>query len=51
MPMAQEAHQSIFHLKPSDGAIASHSAAVQNVHWDFKQLAERSARFVDLHLP
>ncbi|HEY9818381.1 MAG TPA: hypothetical protein V6D20_21615 [Candidatus Obscuribacterales bacterium] len=49
--MAQEAHQPIFHLKPADGAIASHSAAVQNVHWNFKQLAERSARSVDLHLP
>ena len=51
MPMAQEAHKPIFHLKPADGAIASHSAAVQNVDWDFKQLAERSARSVDLHLP
>ncbi|TVQ21835.1 MAG: ParA family protein [Leptolyngbya sp. DLM2.Bin15] len=51
MPMAQEAHKPIFHLKPADGAIASHSTAVQNVYWDFKQLAERIAKSVDLHLP
>ncbi|MBF2090400.1 MAG: AAA family ATPase [Synechococcales cyanobacterium K44_A2020_017] len=51
MPMAQEAHKPIFHLKPADGAIGAHSTAVQNAFWDFKQLAERIAKSVDLPLP
>lgn len=51
MPMAQEAHKPIFHLKPADGAIGSHVAAVQNVYWDFKQLAQKIAQPIALHLP
>lgn len=51
MPMAQEAHKPIFHLKPADGAIGSHSAAVQNVYWDFKQLAQQIAQPIALSLP
>jgi chromosome partitioning protein len=43
MPMAQEAHKPIFHLKPADGAIGSHVYAVQAVHKDFKQLAQKIA--------
>jgi chromosome partitioning protein len=50
MPMAQEAHKPIFHLKPADGAIGSHGAAVQNVYWDVKQLAARIAQAVGLEL-
>lgn len=51
MPMAQEAHKPIFHLKPADGAIGSHIAAVQNVYWDFKQLAQNIAQPIALQLP
>jgi cellulose biosynthesis protein BcsQ len=51
MPMAQEAHKPIFHLKPADGAIGSHIAAVQNVYWDFKQLAQSIAQPIALQLP
>jgi chromosome partitioning protein len=50
MPMAQEAHKPIFHLKPADGAIGSHIAAVQNVYWDFKHLAEKIADSIQLSL-
>ena len=51
MPMAQEAHKPIFHLKPADGAIGSHIAAVQKVYWDFKQLAQNIAQPIALQLP
>lgn len=50
MPMAQEAHKPIFYLKPADGAIGSHIAAVQNVYWDFKHLAEKIADSIQLSL-
>ena len=51
MPMAQEAHKPIFHLKPADGAIGSHIAAVQNVYWDFNQLAQNIAQPISLQMP
>jgi cellulose biosynthesis protein BcsQ len=51
MPMAQEAHKPIFHLKPADGAIGSHIAAVQNVYRNFKQLAHKIAQPIELTLP
>jgi chromosome partitioning protein len=51
MPMAQEARKPIFHLKPADGAIGSHIAAVQNVYTDFKRLAQRIAAGIELRLP
>lgn len=50
MPMAQEARKPIFHLKPADGAIGSHIAAVHSVYNDFKQLALRIATAIDLKL-
>jgi chromosome partitioning protein len=50
MPMAQEAHKPIFHLKPADGAIGAHIAAVQNVYGDFKQLAQKIAQPTSLQL-
>lgn len=50
MPMAQEAHKPIFHLKPADGAIGSHIAAVQNVYWDFKELARGIAQQINLEI-
>lgn len=51
MPMAQEAHKPIFHLKPADGAIGSHISAVQGVYKDFKQLAQNIAQPIELSLP
>ena len=48
MPMAQEARKPIFHLKPADGAIGSHSNAVKLVYKDFKRLAIAIANRIDL---
>jgi len=41
MPMAQEARKPMFMLKPADGAIGAHQAAVSECYNDFKMLAER----------
>ncbi|WP_018290052.1 hypothetical protein [Verrucomicrobium sp. 3C] len=38
MSMAQEARKPIFFLRPADGAIGSHAAAVQECYRDFKAL-------------
>jgi chromosome partitioning protein len=43
MPMAQESHKPIFHLKPADGAIGAHTSAVQLVFHNFKDLAFKIA--------
>lgn len=51
MPMAQESRKPIFYLKPADGAIGAHAAAVRNVYWDFKELAEKIAERTGLSLP
>jgi chromosome partitioning protein len=51
MPMAQESHKPIFHLKPADGAIGAHVYAVKAVHKDFKELAEKIAERTDVQLP
>lgn len=39
MPMAQEANKPIFHLRPADGAIGAHVAAVNDCRKDFDRLA------------
>jgi len=39
MPMAMEARKPMFQLKPADGAIGAHMAAVQDCREDFKKLA------------
>ena len=39
MPMAQDARKPIFFLKPADGAIGAHAAAVQDCYRDFLKLA------------
>jgi cellulose biosynthesis protein BcsQ len=39
MAMAQEARKPMFHLKPADGAMGSHSQAAQAAYLDFKSLA------------
>jgi chromosome partitioning protein len=41
MPMAQEARKPMFFLKPSDGAIGAHAAAVEQVYKDFLSLAKK----------
>jgi len=51
MPMAQEARKPIFYLNPADGAIGSHSAAVQKNYWHYKLLAQRIAQAIDFPLP
>jgi chromosome partitioning protein len=51
MPMAQEAHKPIFHLKPADGAIGAHTYAVRDIYKDFKNLAEMIATRTELLLP
>jgi hypothetical protein len=40
MPLAQEARKPMFFLKPADGAIGGHTAAVQACYRDFRDLAE-----------
>ncbi len=48
MPMAMEAGKPMFFLRPADGAIGAHAAAVQTCYQDFKQLAEHIAGRVGL---
>jgi chromosome partitioning protein len=51
MPMAQESHKPIFHLKPADGAIGAHISAVKLVYTDFMILAQKIADRTGLVLP
>jgi cellulose biosynthesis protein BcsQ len=41
MPMAQEARKPIFVLKPADGALGAHVAAVQDAYRDFERLSNK----------
>ena len=41
MPMAMEARKPMFFLKPADGAIGAHVAAVGDCYRDFETLARR----------
>jgi len=41
MPMAMEARKPMFHLKPADGAIGAHMAAVKDCLKDFRELAQK----------
>jgi chromosome partitioning protein len=50
-PMAREARKPIFALKPADGAIGGHAAAVQDCHRAFRQLAERITKASSFSLP
>jgi chromosome partitioning protein len=43
MQMAIDAGKPMFHLKPADGAIGSHAAAVRDCFKDFKSLAVKIA--------
>lgn len=51
MPMGQEARKPIFHLRPADGAIGSHFAAVTAARHDFEKLARTIGTRVGLSLP
>ncbi|HEU5226684.1 MAG TPA: AAA family ATPase [Ktedonobacteraceae bacterium] len=51
MPLAQEAHKPMFHLKPADGAIGSHIQAVRGAYLDFEKLARKIASRTQIHLP
>jgi len=51
MPLAQEAHKPMFHLKPADGAIGSHIQAVQGAYRDFQDLAREIAKQTHIELP
>jgi cellulose biosynthesis protein BcsQ len=48
MPMAQEARKPMFLLKPADGAIGGHQAAVQECYGDFEELAMKIGARIDL---
>ena len=48
VPMAQEARKPIFHLKPADGAIGAHATAAQNASLDFKILAEKIIKRIEI---
>jgi chromosome partitioning protein len=50
MPLAQEARKPMFFLKPGDGAIGAHIAAVQSAYKDFLHLAQAIAKLVNLRL-
>ena len=49
MPMAMEVRKPMFFLKPADGAIGAHVAAVQSCYQDFKSLALQIANRTGLH--
>jgi len=51
MPMAMEARKPMFALKPADGAIGAHAAAVTDCRADFRQLSERIATRCGITLP
>jgi chromosome partitioning protein len=50
MPLAQEAHKPMFHLKPADGAIGAHVKAVGGAKQDFDNLAKEIARRTEIGL-
>jgi chromosome partitioning protein len=51
MPLAQEAHKPMFHLKAADGAIGAHLQAVQGAYKDFRDLARSIAARTGIKLP
>lgn len=50
MPLAMEAHKPMFSLKPADGAIGAHVAAVRDCYADFLQLARRITSAIGIEL-
>lgn len=51
MPIAQERNKPMFLLKPADGAIGGHYAAVQSCYQDFLLLAQKVAALTGIALP
>jgi len=51
MPLAMEARKPIFLLKPADGALGGHMAAVQDCYQDFRSLARTIAQQCEITLP
>lgn len=51
MPLAQDAHKPMFHLRSADGALGSHLRAVEECRRDFHRLAARLAERCGIHLP
>ncbi len=51
VPLAMEAGKPIFHLRPADGAIGAHVAAVSECAADFRTLARRLADRVGIDVP
>jgi cellulose biosynthesis protein BcsQ len=51
MPLAQEAHKPMFHLRPADGAIGAHEKAVKVAYHDFQRLALKIAERTGLSFP
>jgi len=50
MPLAMEAHKPMFHLRPADGAIGAHVAAVQACYGDFRKLALKIATTIGIEV-
>ena len=50
MPLAQEARKPMFALKPADGAIGAHVAAVRSSYQDFLALSKAIARAIDFDI-
>jgi chromosome partitioning protein len=50
MPLAMEAHKPMFYLKPADGAIGAHVAAVHDCYDDFLALARKIGAGVGINL-
>ena len=50
MPIAQEKNKPMFFLKPADGAIGGHQAAVLSCYQDFRALAQTIAQRAGLNL-
>lgn len=48
VPLAQEAHKPMFHLKPADGALGAHFHAVQKVYEVFQKLAMKIAESLSI---
>lgn len=51
MPLAQEARKPMFFLKPADGALGAHTAAVAEAYKDFLAVARRIAERIGIGLP
>jgi cellulose biosynthesis protein BcsQ len=51
MPLAQEARKPMFSLKPADGALGAHTAAVADAYKDFLHMARDIARRVGISQP